>query len=171
MGWYYMSLLEVIQLLPPSHPGVGKLKGYFVSLTQGLKDSQDETGGWWNVMEKRYEDVEGNYIESSAGAMFTFGLLRGLRLGYISKKDYLATTIKAWKKGLVDKFITYNQDGTINFEGTVEVGSLGSNATFEVSSSSGGMCVDRSGGFADSVQVLCQHQDGDHENRRGDTQG
>ena len=55
--------------------------------------------------------------------MFTFGLLRGLRLGYIPKKDFLGTAIKAWK-GLVAEFITYNQDGTINLERTVEVGSV-----------------------------------------------
>ncbi|KAJ0310230.1 hypothetical protein Brms1b_008824 [Colletotrichum noveboracense] len=130
-GWYFMALLEVIDLLPEEHPGRERLLGYFKGLAQGLKGAQDESGGWWNVMEKRYEDVEGNYIESSASVMFTFGWLKGLNLGYLSEADYLDVAKKAWN-GMVDMFVTHNNNGTINWEGTVMVGSLGSNATFEV---------------------------------------
>lgn len=130
-GWYFMALLEVIDLLPEEHPGRERLLGYFKGLAQGLKGAQDESGGWWNVMEKRYEDVEGNYIESSASVMFTFGWLKGLNLGYLSEADYLDVAKKAWNS-MVDMFVTRNDNGTINWEGTVMVGSLGSNATFEV---------------------------------------
>ncbi|OLN81831.1 Unsaturated rhamnogalacturonyl hydrolase YteR 7 [Colletotrichum chlorophyti] len=136
VGWYFMALLEVIDLLPKEHPGRERLLSYFTGLAQGLKGAQDETGGWWNIMEKRYEDVKGNYIESSASVMFTFGWLKGLNLGFLSEEDYLAAATKAWK-GMVDMFVTYNDDGTINWEGTVMVGSLGSNATFEYYSSIG----------------------------------
>ncbi|KAF9869940.1 cell wall glycosyl hydrolase [Colletotrichum karsti] len=136
VGWYFMALLEVIDLLPEEHPGRERLLGYFTGLAEGLKGAQDETGGWWNIMEKRYEDVEGNYIESSASAMFTFGWLKGLNLGYLTEADYLEVAKKAWN-GLKDRFVTYNDNGTINFEGTVMVGSLGSNATFEYYASIG----------------------------------
>ncbi|TDZ16174.1 Unsaturated rhamnogalacturonyl hydrolase YteR [Colletotrichum orbiculare MAFF 240422] len=136
VGWYFMALLEVIDLLPHEQPGRQRLLGYFTGLAEGLKGAQDETGGWWNIMEERYEDVKGNYIESSASVMFTFGWLRGLNLGFLSEEQYLEPAQKAWN-GMVDMFVTYNGDGTINWEGTVEVGSLGSNATFEYYSSIG----------------------------------
>ncbi|KAF5018091.1 hypothetical protein F66182_9944 [Fusarium sp. NRRL 66182] len=131
IGWYFMSLLEAIEVFPKNHPGRKRLIGYFTELSKGLKDAQDKSsGGWYNIMDEQYEHVKGNYIESSAGAMFTFGWLRGLRRGIIPASGYSKVAAKAYK-GLVDDFITRNADGTINFEGTVEVGSLGSNATFQ----------------------------------------
>ena len=131
VGWYFMSLLETLAVLPKEHPGYERLMGYFVDLAEGLKGAQDEKGGWWNVMEERYEDVEGNYLESSASVMFTFGWLRGLNLGILPKADYAEVAKKAYH-AMIDLFVTWNDDGTINWEDTVMVGSLGSNATFEV---------------------------------------
>ncbi|KAM5344298.1 hypothetical protein ACJ41O_012835 [Fusarium nematophilum] len=134
VGWYFMSLLEVIQLFPKNHPGRGRLLKYYVDLADGLKNAQDEKGAWWNVMEKRYEDVKGNYLESSASVMFTFGWLKGLNLGYLKEAKYGKVANKAYK-AMIELFVTKNDDGTINWEDTVEVGSLGSNATFEYYSS------------------------------------
>ncbi|CAH0018557.1 unnamed protein product [Clonostachys rhizophaga] len=134
IGWYFMSLLEVIQLIPEEHPGRQRLIGYFEKTAEGLKGAQDELGGWWNVMDKRYEDVKGNYLEASASVMFTFGWLRGLNLGLLPEAGYKDVAEKAYR-AMIDLFVTTNEDGTINWEKTVEVGSLGSNATFEYYSS------------------------------------
>ena len=82
-------------------------------------------------MERRYEDVEGNYLEASASVMFSFGWLRGLARGILKEAEYLALAKKTYKS-MIDLFVSYNNNGTINWEGTVIVGSLGSNATFEV---------------------------------------
>ncbi|KAF4953933.1 hypothetical protein FSARC_12289 [Fusarium sarcochroum] len=131
VGWYFMSLLEAIEDFPKDHPGHKRLVGYFTGLAEGLKGAQDKkSGGWYNIMDEKYVGVKGNYIEASASAMFTFGWLRGLNRGLLSAGDYSKVATKAYK-GLVDNFITRNASGTINFEGTVEVGSLGSNATFQ----------------------------------------
>ncbi|KAM0333946.1 hypothetical protein ACHAQA_000963 [Verticillium albo-atrum] len=135
VGWYFMALLEVAALLPEGHAGRGRLLGYFTALAGGLKEAQDEaSGGWWNVMSEPYPERAGNYIESSASVMFTFGLLKGLRLGILPKEEFTETAAKAYR-GMVDSFVTENDDGTLNWEGTVEVGSLGSNATFQYYSS------------------------------------
>lgn len=132
VGWYFMSLLETIQVLPQGHPERERLQGYFTSLAEGLKAAQDELGGWWNVMDEQYEDIEGNYLESSASVMFTFGFLKGLNAGLLEDSKFLEVSEAAYR-GMLDLFVTENDNGTINWEGTVEVGSLGSNATFEVS--------------------------------------
>lgn len=132
VGWYFMSLLEAIETFPKDHPGRERLIGYFTSLAEGLKRAQDEkSGGWFNIMDEKYKGVKGNYIEASASAMFTFGWLRGLNRGFLPAEEYSSVAAKAFE-GLVKRFVTKNADGTINFEGTVEVGSLGSNATFQV---------------------------------------
>lgn len=131
VGWYFMSLLEVIPLFPESHPGRARLIEYFTTLAVTLKKAQDdESGGWWLIMSEPYPGVSGNYIESSASAMFTFGWLKGIRLGLIAEEDYLEPALKAYHS-LIDRFVKVDDDDTLHWEGTVEVGSLGSNATFE----------------------------------------
>lgn len=131
LGWYVMTLLEAIELFPEDHPGRGRIVGYFQDTARGLKATQDEKGAWYNIMDDQYVGVKGNYLESSASSMFTFAWLKALRMGVIEKSDYLDVARKAYK-ALIDLFVTYNQDGTINFEETVFVGSLGSNGSFEV---------------------------------------
>ncbi|KAM0345859.1 hypothetical protein ACHAPU_006213 [Fusarium lateritium] len=130
VGWYFMSLLEAIETYPKDHPGRTRLVSYFTSLAAGLKGPQDEKrGGCYNIIDERYEGVKGNSIEASARAMFTFGWLPGLNRGFLSAGDYSGVAVEAFED-LVNKFITRNADGAINFEGTVEVGSLGSKVTF-----------------------------------------
>lgn len=132
VGWYFISLLEVIQLLPESHPGRGRLVEYFTTLAVALKKTQDESGGWWLIMNEPYPGMEGNYIESSASAMFTYGWLKGMRMGLLDSDEYLDAATEAYGL-LTDRFVKVNDDGTLNWEGTVQVGSLSSNGTYEVS--------------------------------------
>ncbi|KAI8626889.1 cell wall glycosyl hydrolase YteR [Xylariaceae sp. FL1651] len=130
VGWYFMSLLEVIPLWPETHAARQRLVGYFTTLAAALKKTQDSSGGWWLIMSTPYPGAKGNYIESSGTAMFTYGFLKGIKLGLLAESEYLAPAQKAYDL-LVDKFVVDNGDGTVDWEGTVEVGSLGSNGTFE----------------------------------------
>lgn len=132
VGWYFISLLEVIPLFPVSHPGRGKLTTYFTTLASALKAHQDESsGGWWLIMNDPYPGAEGNYIESSASAMFTYGLLKGIKDGYLAESEYCVSAKRGYEL-LTDRFVADNGKGTLNWEGTVEVGSLNSNGTYEV---------------------------------------
>ncbi|KAI0168448.1 cell wall glycosyl hydrolase YteR [Pestalotiopsis sp. NC0098] len=131
VGWYFLSLWEALQVFPESHAGYQKLLGYFTTLAAALKKTQDEaSGGWWLIMSEPYPGAAGNYIESSASAMFVLGLLRGVRSGYLASAEYLAPAQTGYE-ALVDRFVVENADGTLDWEGTVEVGSLGSNGTYE----------------------------------------
>ncbi|OAQ75875.1 cell wall glycosyl hydrolase protein [Purpureocillium lilacinum] len=97
-GWYFMSLVEVLQVFPASHPGRAELMKYFRSLAAALVRSQDRrSGNWWQVMDAPYPGRPGNYIESSGSAMFTWGLLKGIRLGYLNRADYLRPAVRAYK--------------------------------------------------------------------------
>ena len=132
MGWYFMSLFEVIQTFPKEHKGHALLVEYFVTLAQGLKWSNERDGGWWLIMSEPYPGAEGNYIESSAHVMFVAGLLNGLSTGLLDRAEYGKLADKALNN-MIEEFVTENDDGTINFVETVEVGSLSSNGTYEVS--------------------------------------
>ena len=127
-----MALVDVLDYLPATHPGRVKLLHYLKTLAVGVKKSQDKSGGWWLVMDEPYPGKKGNYIESSATAMFTYGLLKAIRLGYIDSAKYLSTARKAHAL-MTNKFaLPTGESGTLNWEGTVEVGSLSSNGSYEV---------------------------------------
>lgn len=131
VGWFFVSLTESIEEWPQSHAGYEKLIGYFTDLAEGVLKAQDTTGGWWLIMDDQYVGVDPNYIESSASAMFTYGLLKGVKMGLLDEATYLAPAKKAYEY-LAETFVVEADDGFLDWEGTVEVGSLNSDATFEV---------------------------------------
>ncbi|KAI1115105.1 cell wall glycosyl hydrolase YteR [Nemania sp. NC0429] len=131
VGWYFMSLAEVIPLWPQTHPARKRLVGYFTALAAALKKAQDnKSGGWWLILSQQYVGDGDNYIESSGSAMFVYGFLRGIKLGLLDKGGYLAAAQKGYDL-LVDRFVVEKSDGTVDWEGTVEVGSLSSDASYE----------------------------------------
>jgi rhamnogalacturonyl hydrolase YesR len=131
LGWYAMA--AIIQDIAPK-----------------LRDAADpNTGVWWLVMTQPGRAK--NYFESSGSAMFVYSLLKGVRLGYI--KDTDGSIVKAAKKAytyMIANWVITNPDGTMSWTNTVEVsilnyihritnetpvqvGSLGSNGTYDVS--------------------------------------
>jgi rhamnogalacturonyl hydrolase YesR len=130
VGWYFMALVEVLQVYPESLDAYSRLKEYFSSLAEALVRAQDrESGGWWLIMDEPYPGMEGNYIESSATAMFVYGFLKGVRTGLL-EEGYRTPASKAYELCL-EKFVSKHENGTLSWEGTVEVGSLSSNGSYE----------------------------------------
>ncbi|KAF5865979.1 hypothetical protein ETB97_001557 [Aspergillus alliaceus] len=130
LGWYFMSLVDILDCFPMSHPGWQRNLHRFQKLAEALKQTQDKSGGWWLIMNGLYPNDPRNYIESSGSAMFTYGFLKGIRKGYLKRGDYYLDALKGYKF-LVERFLSKNDNGTLNWEGTVEVGSLSSNGSFE----------------------------------------
>ncbi|KAF2018914.1 glycoside hydrolase family 105 protein [Aaosphaeria arxii CBS 175.79] len=129
VGWYFMALVEVLQVYPKNLPGYARLRGYLTTLADGVEKAQDESGGWWLVMDEPYPGMKGNYIEASATAMFTYGILKGIRTGLLEERRR-PTALKAYDL-MLDRFVTREKNGTLSFDGTVVVGSLSSNGSYE----------------------------------------
>lgn len=121
LGWYSVGLLEVIEYLPELHPKRARLIEIFQSLMKGVVDVQDETGVWWQVLDKGH--LEGNYLEASASSMFTYSLAKGVRLGFLDE-SYKDKALKAYD-GLVEQFIEEDPDGEVHLVGTCKSGGLG----------------------------------------------
>jgi rhamnogalacturonyl hydrolase YesR len=130
VGWYLMALVDVLDWLPAAHPGRGKLLGYFTTLSEAMAKVQDESGGWWLVID--FPGRKKNYIESSGTAMVAYAWLKGVRLGYLPASPWSGRAEKAYKL-LVSKFVSKAAGGLVNFEGTVRVGSLDLDGSFDVS--------------------------------------
>jgi hypothetical protein len=132
---YMMALVDTLDYFPASHPGHARLLTYLHSLADAVVLAQDPVyKGWYNIMDPGFENRSGNYIESSGSAMFVYGLFKGLRLGHLSGAKYEAAATSGYEL-MTSEFAKEDAgDGSLDWEWTVQVGSLSSNGTFEASS-------------------------------------
>ncbi len=117
MGWFFAALVDVLEFMPRLHPDYQKLVRIANEVAAGLARWQDRKSGVWYQL-LRYDDSYmsrcgiANYLESSASCIFTYAYLKGLRIGVLPA-EYKEVAEKAYR-GLLDTFITGNEDGTLN---------------------------------------------------------
>ena len=84
LGWYCMAIVETLPFVPEGTPGRDEVLAIFRGIYDRLPDYADKsTGMWYQVLDRPGQ--EGNYVESTASAMFTYAMLKGVRLGYLDK--------------------------------------------------------------------------------------
>lgn len=138
LGWFLAGLVQTWERLSCTSAERGDLltlcsdiKNITFQVSSALVQYADkDTGAWWQIV--TFPNREGNYLESSSTALFTFSMLKALRIGllYGSEPDYKGTAERAYKY-MADKFVTQTAGGTIGFDKTVSVCSLNSSATYE----------------------------------------
>lgn len=115
MGWYAAALVDVLEFMPENHPDYEAVKDIFADVADGIIRWQDEKSGVWYQL-LQYDDSfvsargKRNYLEASASCMFTYALLKGIRLGLLDYAEYSPAALKAYD-GLIDTFITENSRG------------------------------------------------------------
>ena len=128
-GWYTMALIEVLDALPEDYARRSEVIDLLTKDFDAILKWQDKQSGvWYQVMDS--PGREGNYLESTCSAMFTYALLKAYRKGYVGAK-YRDAGIKAYK-GIINKFIKVNEDKTISLTNCCSVAGLGPAATDEV---------------------------------------
>tara|TARA_R110000796_G_scaffold41772_4_gene103603 strand:- start:205285 stop:206532 length:1248 start_codon:yes stop_codon:yes gene_type:complete len=123
MGWYGMAMVDVLDFLPETHPGREKIIKYLNQYAEAVTNVQDESGLWWQVLDQG--DREGNYLEATGSAMFTYTLAKGAHKGYLPEK-YLEIANKAYD-GLLKHLITVEDNGVVNLNKCCAVAGLGGN--------------------------------------------
>jgi rhamnogalacturonyl hydrolase YesR len=122
IGWYAMSLVDVLAIFPEKHPKKAKLVALLNRLAPVLEKYQDqESGVWYQVTDKG--GAQGNYLEASGSCMFTYMLAKGVRLGYLDKK-YLAIAKKGYT-GILKTFVETDEKGFVHLTHTCSGGGLG----------------------------------------------
>lgn len=107
MGWFGMTLIEVLELLPRDHPMRPLLIGQVKLLVRAWARYQDEkTGLWYQVVDKG--DNPANWLETSSSSMYTYVMAMAADRGYVEKK-YLAQARKGYT-GVLTK-ISLDKDG------------------------------------------------------------
>lgn len=123
-GWYLMALTDILEYLPDDHPGRGDLLRRLQSTSEALLKVQDPaTGLWFQVLNQGGR--EGNYIEGSGSAMFTYVFARAAHRGYLDK-SYLEIAEKAFNN-IVKELITIDSDGNLTMHNIVGGCGLGGN--------------------------------------------
>jgi unsaturated rhamnogalacturonyl hydrolase len=124
MGWYAMALVDTLEHFPQEHPRRRELIAILEREAAAIEKFQDpKSGVWWNILD--LGGKEKNYLESSASAMFVYGLARGVREGYLPAR-YMKVASLGWD-GIKREFIRTNSEGQVDWEGTVSVSGLGGN--------------------------------------------
>ena len=118
LGWYAMALVDVIEILPDG-PYKDCLIGILNNVYQVLPLYADkQTGMWFQVLDQPYR--QGNYLEATCSAMFTYAWLKGCRLGVLSNLDGARQSYQS----LLSTFVT-EEDGLVNLNQCCEVAGLG----------------------------------------------
>ena len=123
MGWYGMAMVDVLDFLPENHPGRERIITYLNEYAEAITKVQDTSGLWWQVLDQG--NREGNYLEATGSAMFTYTFAKGANKGYLPKK-YLEIANKAYK-GIIDNLISVEENGVVNLNKCCGVAGLGGN--------------------------------------------
>ena len=111
MGWYAMALIEVLDEVPAEHPDRAALVEIFRGLAAALVKVQDAGSGMWYQVPD-LPGRAGNYLESSASAMFVYSFAKGVRMGYLGP-EYLPAARRGFD-GLVAHSVVVRGNGLVD---------------------------------------------------------
>ncbi len=122
LGWYCMAIVEVLDFLPADMAGRGSLIDLLRSICAELPEWADpQSGVWYQVLDQ--PGREGNYLEATCSAMFSYTFLKGVRMGYLDQE--LLPYAKKVYEDVVREFISTDEQGRISIEKCCSVGGLG----------------------------------------------
>ena len=78
-GWSIMAAAELLSVMPEDHPERARVLEIFRRSAQGAVATQGGIGLWHQLLDKT-----DSYLETSASAMFTFAIARGVNRGWLS---------------------------------------------------------------------------------------
>ncbi len=123
-GWYLMAIVDILDYLPADHPDRDDLITILQKTCDALLKVHDpESGIWYQVLNQGGR--EGNYLEGSGSAMFTYVFARGAKQGYLDEKyhDIANTSFD----GIIKELITIDDKGLLTMHNIVGGCGLGGN--------------------------------------------
>lgn len=122
IGWYEMALADVLEVMPTNHPQRQELINIFKRVSKSLMNYRDPESAMWYQL-TIHGGKEGNYLESTASAMFCYAFAKGARLGLLDERylDYAKETFD----GMLRTVIITNEDSTISLTNCCAVAGLG----------------------------------------------
>ena len=123
LGWYCMALVDVVEIMGRETAvptGKEQLEQILLSIFEALKGYADPaTGLWYQVLD--CPGREGNYLEATCNAMFSYAFSKAVNLGIYDGAEYA----KLLYDKVVSTFVTRSSDGLVDLEQCCEVAGLG----------------------------------------------
>lgn len=90
-GWAVLAMCDLLDVLPKDHPGYEKVLNQLRLLLRGVSQFQSGTGLWHQML-----DRPDTYLETSATAMFVYGIAHAINQGWISPTTYGSIAQAGW---------------------------------------------------------------------------
>ncbi|WP_437922174.1 glycoside hydrolase family 88/105 protein [Sphingobacterium sp. LRF_L2] len=90
-GWAIMAMTELLDVLPKDHKDRPAVMAYYKAHVSGIAALQSGTGFWHQLL-----DRNDSYLETSATAIFTYCLAKGMNNGWLDYKAFGPMTLLAW---------------------------------------------------------------------------
>ena len=115
-GWAILTMCEVLDVLPVSHPKYGEILNLLKAHAAGLARLQQHDGFWHQLL-----DRNDTYLESSATAIYTYCFAHGVNQGWLDAKAYGPVAQLGW----------HAVASSINTKGQVEGVCVGTGMAFD----------------------------------------
>ncbi len=122
-GWYTMALVDLLEVIPATHPQRAALVKVFQDLMGALVRVQDPASGlWWNVLDQGKR--EGNYLEASASLMLLYSLAKGVTQKHLSGDESRAALVAGFD-GALKHLVREESDGSLSILNVCKTAGLG----------------------------------------------
>lgn len=115
-GWALLTMTEVLDVLPEDHPGRDKVMAQYKAHVKGITRLQSGEGFWHQLL-----DRNDSYLETSATAIFTYCIARGVNKGWLDAISYGPVAQLGWSA----------VSTKVNDEGQVEGTCVGTGMAFD----------------------------------------
>jgi rhamnogalacturonyl hydrolase YesR len=115
-GWAVMAMVELLDVLPEDHPQRAEVMKIYKAHIKGLAERQSGTGLWHQLL-----DRDETYLETSATAIFTYCIAKGINKGWLNAVTYGPLAQIGWQA------VTTK----VNAEGGVEGTCVGTDLAFD----------------------------------------
>ena len=122
VGWMLLSLVDTLEVMDEALYYERRfLQEMLKDLCENLIAFQDPTGLFWQL--PVFSKEAGNYLETSGTALFSYGLLKAVRLGFLPGR--FAERGKAAYRGIAERYLKTHPDGNVSLGGICLVAGLG----------------------------------------------
>jgi len=90
-GWAILTLCEVLDVLPTSHPQRAEIMNLLKKHAAGLSRLQHHSGFWHQLLNRN-----DTYLETSATAIYTYCLAHAVNQGWLDAKAYGPVALAGW---------------------------------------------------------------------------
>ena len=90
-GWAVMAMVELLDVLPKTHPGYQDVLKQLQAHVKGLAKYQDGTGFWHQLL-----DRNDTYLETSCTAIYTYSIAKAIDDGLVDARAFIPVVILGW---------------------------------------------------------------------------